>query len=177
MRVCIVIADQAEARLYDTLGFARPMTLTGTLTNPAAHLRDQDLTSDRPGRVYNSASAPGRRRGATAHHATGGENTPRRHATHLFAARVAGELARARAAGRFDRLVLIAAPAFLGELRAALPTAVRPYVTATVAKDIVHQHEADARRYLTRSMFNTSTGFSPVKRAAQLRSGHDRVFH
>ena len=140
MRICIVVADQAEARFYDTLGFARPLKLTGVLTNPAAHLRDQDLTSDRPGRIFNSSAAPGRRRGATTRHATGGEGKPRRHATQLFARRVAAELDRARRAGRFERIVLVAAPAFLGELRAALPAAVRPYVGATLAKDIVQHH-------------------------------------
>jgi protein required for attachment to host cells len=62
--------------------------------------------------------------------------------------------------------VLVAAPAFLGELRAALPSAVRPYVMATVAKDIVRHADTDVRRYLTREMFNTPTGFSPAKRAA-----------
>ncbi|HET9473201.1 MAG TPA: host attachment protein [Steroidobacteraceae bacterium] len=166
MRIRIVVADQAEARFYDALAFARPFKFTGALTNPVAHLRDQDLTSDRPGRVFNSAAVPGRRRGASARHSTGDERTPRRHATHLFALRVAAELERARRAGRFERLVLVAAPAFLGELRAALPTALRPYVTATVAKDIVHHADSDVRRYLTRAMFNAPTGFSPAKRAA-----------
>ena len=165
MRICIVVADQSEARFYDTLGFARPLKLTGTLTNPAAHLRDQDLTSDRPGRIFNSSAAPGRRRGATTRHAAGGERTPRRHATHLFARRVAAELDRTRRAGRFERIVLVAAPAFLGELRAALPAAVRPYIGATLAKDIVHHADSEVRRYLTRDVFTAPTGFSPAKRA------------
>lgn len=167
MRVRILIADQAEARFYDTLGFARPLKFAGALTNPSAHLRDQDLTSDRPGRIFSSSGATGRRRGATTRHATGGEHAPRRHATHLFSLRVAAELERARRAGRFERLVLVAAPAFLGELRAALPTALRPCVTATMAKDIANHHhpESEVRRYLTPEMFVATTGFSPVKRA------------
>ena len=169
MRIRILVADQAEARFYDTLGFARPLKFVGALTNPAAHLRDQDLSSDRPGRVFNSSAAPGRRRGATTRHATGGENTPRRHATELFARRVAAELQRARGAGRFESLVLVAAPAFLGELRAALSLAVQRYVTASVAKDIVHHAEHDVRRYLTRDMFIAPSGFSPAKRAVGAR--------
>ena len=165
MRICIVVADQAEARFFDTLGFARPLRFVASLTNPAAHLRDQDLTSDRPGRIFNSSAGPGRRRGATTRHATGGEHAPRRHATHLFARRVAKELDRARRAGRFERILLVAAPAFLGELRAAFPSALQPYIAATVAKDIVHHAEEDIRRYLARAMFTAPTGFSPAKRA------------
>jgi len=141
------------------------MKFMGALSNPAAHLRDQDLTSDRPGRIFNSSAAPGRRRGATTRHATGGENTARRHATHLFARRVAAELERARRAGRFERLVLVAAPAFLGELRAALPPALRQRVSASVAKDIVHHADHDVSRYLSRDLFIDSSGFSPAKRA------------
>lgn len=162
----IVVADQAEVRFFDAPGFARPLKFVGTLTNPAAHLRDQDLTRDRPGRVFDRAAIPGRRRGASAHHATGGERTPRRHATHRFARRVADELERGRRAGRFTRLALIAAPAFLGELRLALPAALQSCVVATVAKDVVHRPGADLRRYLPRSTFTGPTAFSVARRAA-----------
>ncbi len=165
----IVVANQGEARFYDALGFAHPLKLVGTFTNPAAHLRDQDLDADRPGRVFNSAAVPGRRRGASAHHATGGENTTRRHTTQLFARRVALELERARRAGRVGRLVLIAAPAFLGELRGALTAAVAPRVVATIAKDVVDHPEADLRRYLPRATFTDSTGFVPARRATGTR--------
>ena len=80
---------------------------------------------------------------------------------------MAAELERARRAGRFERIVLVAAPAFLGELRAALPAALRPYILTSVAKDIANHHhaETDVRRYLTRDMFTAPTGFSPAKRA------------
>jgi protein required for attachment to host cells len=162
----IAVADQAEVRFFDALGFAHPLRFVGTLTNPAAHLRDQDLTADRPGRVFNRAAIPGRRRGASAHHATGGEYTPRRHATHLFARRVADELERARRAGRFTRLALIAAPAILGELRLAFPAALRSCIVATVAKDVVHRPDADLRRYLPRSTFTGPTAFGAVRRAS-----------
>jgi len=161
----IVMANQGEARFYDALGFGKLLRLTGTFTDPAAHLHNRDFNSDRPGRVFNSASPPGRRRGASAHHSTGGERTPRRHATQLFARRVAAELDRARRAGHFDRLVLVAAPAFLGVLRAALPAALRVRVVATVAKDVTDHPEEHLRRYLPRSTFTDPIGFSAAKRA------------
>ena len=144
----IVVANQGEARFYDALGFAHPLKLVGTLINPAAHLRDQDLDADR---------------------STAGENTTRRHTTQLFARRVALELERARRAGRVGRLVLIAAPTFLGELRGALTAAVAPRVVATIAKDVVDHPEADLRRYLPRATFTDSTGFVPARRATGTR--------
>jgi protein required for attachment to host cells len=166
----IVVADQSEARFYDTLGFAHPLKFAGALSNPIAHLRDQDLTSDRPGRVFDGAAAPGRRRGASARHATGGERTPRRHATHLFAQSIAAELERARRAGRYGRLVLIAAPAILGELRDVLTPGVVPCVVSTVAKDVVHRRTSDLRRYLPRSTFTEPTGFTLARRAIGARA-------
>jgi len=161
----IVVADQAEARFYDAIGFAHPLRFVGSLSNPTAHLRAQDLASDRPGRVFKGSSSPGRRRGASLRHSTGGEHTPLRHAAHVFAQRIAAELERERRAGRFGRLVLIAAPAILGELRAALTPAVRPCVVSTVVKDVVHRRTSELRRYLPRSTFTEPTGFVVARRA------------
>ena len=160
----ILVGDQGEVRFYDAIGFAHPLKFSGSLTNSTAHLRDQDLTSDRPGRIFSGGAMSGRRRGATLRHATGGEHAPRRHAAHVFAQRVAAELERARRAGRFGRLVLIAAPAILGELRAALTPAVARCVVSTVPKDVVHHRPSDLRRYLPRSTFIVPTGFAAARR-------------
>jgi protein required for attachment to host cells len=161
----IVVADQGEARFYDAIGFSHPLKFSGALDNPAAHLHERDLNADRPGRVFNGASPPGRRRGASLRHSTGGERTSRRHATHLFVKRVATALDRARRAGHFGRLVLIAAPAVLGELRAALNPAVSACVVSAVAKDVVHLRSGALRRYLPRSTFIEPTGFVEARRA------------
>ena len=63
MRVRIVVADQTEARFYDGMGFVRPLIQVGLLTNPTGRMRDQDLVSDRPGRVFERAADPHHRRG------------------------------------------------------------------------------------------------------------------
>ena len=73
---CVVVADQGEARLYLMLPPAS-LRLIGRHENPAAHLHDRDLKSDRPGRVYNSAAASGSRRGAMAHHAASSRRSSR----------------------------------------------------------------------------------------------------
>jgi protein required for attachment to host cells len=165
VRFRIVVANQAMARFYDTLGYGRPLSPAGDLQNPAARRHERDFDSDRPGRVFDSASPAGRRRGASAHHATNGEYSTRRREIERFAQRVAAKLARESAALRFDRLVLIAAPAFLGMLRDALPAALRAQVAATVNRDIAQLGEADVRDHLTAAMFRSAAGFSPAKRA------------
>lgn len=138
MRVRIVVADQSEARFYD-LGGHNTVTLVGQLTDPLAHLHNRDLVSDRPGRKFDHAPLTEGRRGATAHHATGGESSPRKHEAESFARRIAADLEQAHRRGDFDSLILMSGPAFLGLLRAALPEALRARVVAEVAKDLLHR--------------------------------------
>lgn len=145
----IVVADQGEARFYDRSGAM--LRAAGTLENPAAHRHERDFESDRPGRVFNRAPAAGQRRGTVARHATGGERSPRKRAAELFAKRIARELSAASRAGDFDGLVLVAGPAFLGLLRAALPKHVKSAVIGEVAKDLVHQSKTALRPHLPRS--------------------------
>jgi protein required for attachment to host cells len=134
--VCIVVADQAQARIYLLRGAA--LRIAASLENEAARRHDRDLKSDRPGRVYDRAPPVRGRRGAGAHHATGGERTPRRQVAITFARNIAAAVGASRRQAPFDRLVLVAAPRFLGLLRRTLPAALRAQVVAELAKDWVH---------------------------------------
>jgi protein required for attachment to host cells len=141
MRIRVVVASQGEVCLYDLGSRTGRLKLAARWSDPLAHLHDRDFKSDRPGRVFDHASGAGRR-GATAHHGTGGERRPRRHEAELFARRVAEQLTEASRKGEFDRLVLMAPPAFLGLLRKAIPGSMRDQVAAEVRKDLMHQSPA-----------------------------------
>ena len=156
MRVRIVVADQAKAVFYDAEHADDPLHKSGELTDPLAHLHDRDLKSDRPGRVFDHAPTAGGRRGATAHHGTGGERRPRKHEAVLFAQHIGHELGRARQADEFDRLVVMAGPAFLGLLRQALPDSVRARVVGEVTKDLVHQPLSVVQTHLPADAFHES---------------------
>ena len=101
MSTRIVVADLAEARIYDLKRRDGPMLLVLRLNNAAARLHDRDLKSDRPGRVFDRAPSVRGRRGAIARHATGGERTPRR----LEAKRFAREIGRASCRERVSTIV------------------------------------------------------------------------
>jgi len=148
----IVVADQGEARFYDTVRAGATLRAAGGLLNPEAHLHDRDLRSDRPGRVFDRAPTTGQRRGTTARHAAGGERRPRKQAAELFARRIARDLGAASRAGQFDTLVLVAGPAFLGLLRAALPKYLKARVATEVAKDLVHLEKTVLQAKLSRTV-------------------------
>lgn len=152
MRVRIVVADQGEAEFYDMQHADETPRLAGGMHDPMAHLHNRDIVSDRPGRVFDHAPGPGRR-GATAHHGTGGERSPRKHEAAQFAQRIASSLEEDRRAGAFERLVVMAPPAFLGALRAALPDSLRSIIAAEIAKDLVHGPPGELRSHLPRDVF------------------------
>jgi protein required for attachment to host cells len=152
MSLRIVLADQSEARFYDFERSDAPLRLAGRLTDHNARLHDRDLKSDRPGRVFDHAPTGMRRRGAVGHHATGGERTPRKHEAQLFARHIGRELETARQAQRFDRLVLMAGPRFLGTLRSELPAAISALVSHELPKDLLHEPESAIREHLSSLM-------------------------
>jgi protein required for attachment to host cells len=156
VRVRLVVADESEARFYDIGSPRGPMQLAGRFENPIARLRDRDLRSDRPGRVFDRAPTAGWRRGAVAHHATGGERRPHKQETQRFARQVVRTLEEARREDQFDRLVLMAGVPFLGTLRAALRKFGRATLIVEVPKDLVHQTEREVRMHVPREIFRTS---------------------
>jgi protein required for attachment to host cells len=153
MRVRIVVADQSQADFYELEQRDTPPLFVRRLEDAAARLHDRDLKSDRPGRLFDHAPATGVRRGAVAHHATGGERSPRKVEARRFARRITAELDEALRQHGYDRLVVMAPPAFLGLLRQEMPAAVHAMVTAEIGKDLVHEPPEMLGAYLPPGTF------------------------
>lgn len=146
--IWVLVADSGRARLFRAGGARAPLEEQTDLVMPAARLREQELLSDRPGRAFDSA---GRGRHAMEPATPAKEVESRR-----FAARIAALLDAERQAGAFARLVLVAPPAFLGQLRAALGDPVRALVGAEVHKDLVRLDAAALREHLPESVWRQS---------------------
>jgi protein required for attachment to host cells len=91
--------------------------------------------ADRPGRTFDSAGH-GR-------HAMEPPTDPKRVEQHAFFTEVAERLEAAARGGKFDRLVLVAEPRALGELRRLLAPAVAAKVSAELDKDLTHLPPAE----------------------------------
>jgi protein required for attachment to host cells len=142
-RIRIVVADQAEAIFYDTASLrARPREV-GRISDPAAHLHDRELVTDRPGRSYESVGS--------ARHAITRENDPRHEEAVRFARRISRRLDRARREGEFDELIVVAGPPFLGMVRAEMSRPTRERVVHEIRKDLVHSPVEALRRHLPES--------------------------
>ncbi|MEZ5910467.1 MAG: host attachment protein [Hyphomicrobiaceae bacterium] len=125
-RTWIVVADGARARVYAHGAIGGGLTPVDGLTLEQDTPASRDLGSDRPGRTFDS-KGQGR-------HAMEPTSDPHRERKRAFAEQLASALG-ARA-GEYDRLVLVAAPVTLGDLRAALPAPASSKVDGELAKDL-----------------------------------------
>lgn len=143
-KTLIAVADGAKLLLFENLlDDATPqLRLLGkdAQENPATRAQG----SDRPGRY---ADASGHARSAV-------DNTDwHDQAEHRFAKEAAHEIERAFRDGQFRRLVLIAPPRALHDLRAALHKDVARSVVASLDKDLIH-HTVPAIETAVRDALN-----------------------
>ena len=139
--IWVLVANQAEASIYSTPRLRGPLTLEDTLVNDVARVHVRDLESDSPGRVHDRVG-PGRH---SMEPDVGGKEDGLRH----FAKTVVNHLEGAHGRGSFQRLVLIAAPAFLGILRKQMPDPLAQIVIEEIPKDVIGQDAEQIRAQMS----------------------------
>ena len=137
----ILVADGAQAAVYGNDGPGRGI-YRATKQDFAIDLPSKvgDILSDQEGRAANP--------GGKGHHALGPRTDPRRHLETEFLRSVAAILEDAAQARKFDRLILVAAPKALGDLRTNLAPHAAALVTKELDKDLVHLSDQDLERHL-----------------------------
>lgn len=140
-RTWILVADGARARLIeqdpDVRSGLKPRAereFSGT------QAQSREIASDRPGRTFDI--------GGEGRHAMEPSTDPVRHAKLEFARDLAEHLSQAVNRHAFDRLIVIAAPRTLGDLRDLLPAAVRERVVAEIDKDLTWMPLADLEKHI-----------------------------
>jgi protein required for attachment to host cells len=123
----IVAADSSKARIFKAMP-GKPLEELETLTHPESRLADRDMASDRPGLTME--------RGGERRHGMEPSSDPKRQEAVIFARQVAGNLDKARSLQKYQELIIVAAPAFLGMLREQLSRQVEQTIIREISKNI-----------------------------------------
>lgn len=142
----VLVADSGTARMLRVSGPAGKESLTpiAQLELPAAHLNGREMVTDRDGRLFDRARGGNGPRTAARH---GASNTdPHSVEYSRFAKRISRRLDTERRNGRYEELIIIAAPQFLGLLRPELSGPTRKRAVKEIAKDLVRASDAQILR-------------------------------
>ena len=137
----IVVAESNLARIFTSEENLRSLREIETLAHPESRLHNRDLKSDTHGRAFDS--------GGQGRHMMGKRRTPKQHEAETFAHDLSQRLEKARAKGDFSKLVIAAAPAFLGELRKSFSPALKKTLVDEIDKNLVSLDPAAIEEYLS----------------------------
>jgi protein required for attachment to host cells len=136
----IIVADTAHARIFLAEQPNSELEEIKTLTCPEARLHEGDMVSDSPGRERNG---PG-----SGSHDVGHTSDAKREAAIRFAEQVSEVIESGRIAGRFNKLYVIAAPAFLGMLRKHYSSATSQLIIDEIDKNLTTHDASEIRQHL-----------------------------
>jgi len=136
----ILVAHRGGARLFENQGPGKGLALLEDVPNPDGRLKNGEINSDRPGRAFDSMGG--------ARHSMSKEQEPTDRIAQRFAKELGTKLTQGRVQNRFGRLMLVAEPRFLGELRAHLDPSTAAMVSATLDKDLAGVNERELPGYL-----------------------------
>lgn len=128
----ILTADGHHARVWEWRNRDEPLSLVSDFVSSAENAKSfsRDLKSDRPGRSFASTGA--RRSAIEPRH------DPHDLEKQNFARKLAGNLDEALQQNRFHRLVIIAPPHMLGDLRNCFSNQIRKVVIGESDKDFMN---------------------------------------
>ncbi len=139
-KIWVVVANSSRARILMAEEPGMGLSEIDSLEHPEGKLHEQELTSDLPGRAFDS--------GGQGRHVMGTPVDPKKQEAIKFSKQVADHLETGRIAGSFVKLYVIAPPAFLGQLRDHLSTSLERIVQGTIDKNLVAQDEKAIRAQL-----------------------------
>ena len=147
----IVAADSSRARVLQVLDREQKLQEVETFANPEGRMHERDLQADGAPRWsgHGGMGAPG----AASTSGPGSdrqETTPGEHATELFAKELGRFLDKARSDHRYDALVLVAPPKFLGALRGELNKEVQKLVADELPKNLSWLSEREIEQYFSK---------------------------
>jgi len=137
----VLIMDGARGQVFDLTTSPVHLTPRSDGTFAGSRLLTQDLTSDRPGHGQESVGG--------ARHALEPRTDAHRHREEIFASEIAKWLTAENNKKAYGRLVVIAPPRALGDLRGHIPKSIRERkVVLEIAGDWTKMSATEAAKHL-----------------------------
>jgi protein required for attachment to host cells len=136
----VLAADSSHAKILRADNRVGPLVPIEVLDHPESRMKDTELYADAPGRAFDSAGQ-GR-------HAMENQVDAKKEESIRFAKSLCEKLRQAAIEKHFEKLYILAAPAFLGELRECMDGNVKSLVAGEVAKDVARQTPEEIRSKL-----------------------------
>lgn len=140
IKTWILVADGARARILLNDGPGRGVKPGPDKEFEGLNAPSREIVSDKPGRTFDS--------GGQGRHSKEPRTDPHEHEQRAFHHRLAAYLDGAAKRGEFDRLVVVAPPKALGNLRTELTGAARAKVVGELNKDLTHVPVHDLAAHL-----------------------------
>ena len=135
----VLVADSSCAKFFEADSEADTFNEVIDLLHPESRMHEQKVTSDLPG---SHAGVGGSRHGFE------GQTGIKEHEAVNFAREIDAQLETGRNTGQFNRLVVAAAPAFLGVLRKNISPNTAKLITHEINKDLVKFSVRELRNHL-----------------------------
>jgi len=139
----VLVADSSCAKIFDVDYEEDTLNEVSDFIHPGSRIREQDVTTDLPGR--NSG-------GGKSRHNYEGKTDIREIEAEKFAKEIDVQLEVGRHNGKYKKLVVAADPDFLGILRDNLSTNVSKLISYELNKDLVKFSPQEIRKHLPRRL-------------------------
>lgn len=140
----ILVAHRSGARILENRGPGKGLELVQNVEHPEGKLKNREINTDKHGRSFD-------RRGS-GRHAYTTEQDPAGRLAEQFAKQLANLLDEGRMRHRYEQLILVAEPRFLGILRGALSGPTLALVRSTLDKDLGGAEIRDLPRHLEQAV-------------------------
>ena len=144
--IYVVVADNVHARIFTVKTLSSPLEEIETLTHLEGRLHDREMTSDFPGKIKGNGKMG---------HAFEQRTDPKQNESDKFACQISNYLEDAHNTNKFNQLLLIAEPSFLGLLRKNFSQPIRKLVALELDKNITTHSIGDIRKYLVSYLHST----------------------
>lgn len=138
----VLVANGSQARLFNLDGPKKSITLIKEYAHPESRMKTDKLSSDRSGH-YMSGGSLGGSGGSQGYGSFQEATDPKTYELERFAMELTKTLDEGRAANKFDKVVLVASPHFLGLLKQNMSEQLGKAVSHTIQKDYTAVNERD----------------------------------